>query len=460
MGKKFAIILAAGKGTRMKSKLYKVLHPVAGKSMVEHVVDNISQAGFDEKITVVGHGADQVKERLGDRSLYCLQEEQLGTAHAVMQAESLLADKEGLTLVVAGDTPLIRAETFEALVDYHEAEGAKATILTAHADNPYGYGRIIRRADGSVDCSVEEKDATEEERQVQEINTGTYVFDNQWLFKMLHEVNNDNAQGEYYLPDVLELLKDRGQHIAAYQISDMSEALGVNDRLALAEANRLFFKRQNEHFMRQGVSFVDPSTVYIEAGVSIASDTLIEANVQLKGQTSIGHDCVIGSQTCIRDSQIGDGVKIRSSEIEEAEVGSNSDIGPHAHLRPKAKLASHVHIGNYVEVKNATIGQGTKVGHLTYIGDADLGADINVSCGVIFCNYDGVNKARSVVGDHSFIGSNVNIVAPVQVAANTFLAAGSTITDDVPEKSLAIARARQSNKENYWDKLAIGKKNH
>lgn len=458
MKNRHAIILAAGKGTRMKSDLYKVLHQVAGKSMVEHVVDTVTEAGFEKIITIVGFGAEMVKEQLGERSSYCLQEEQLGTGHAVMQAEELLADKEGVTLVICGDTPLLTAETLDRLVALHEEEQAKATVLTANADNPSGYGRVIRDASGYVRNIVEEKDANEAERAVQEINTGTYVFDNQLLFEALHQVGNDNAQGEYYLPDVISILQAQGERISAYQMDDLNESLGVNDRVALAKANQLFFKRNNEKHMRNGVTIIDPENVYIEANVQIGPDTIIEPNVHIKGDTTIGSHVRLGSVTVVRDSQIYDYVEVRSSEIEQSHVSKHADVGPNAHLRPNSNIGESVHIGNFVETKNATIGKETKVGHLTYIGDAELGERINVSCGVIFANYDGVNKAKSVIGDDSFIGSNVNLVAPVNVASQAFIAAGSTINKDVPSKAMGIARARQENKEDYWDKLPISKK--
>lgn len=458
MSKRNAIILAAGKGTRMKSNLYKVLHQVAGKSMVDHVLTAVNAAGFDNVITIVGFGAEKVQEQLGERSTYCLQEEQLGTGHAVLQAEANLKDNSGVTLVVCGDTPLLTAETLNELVAIHEKEAAAATVLTAYAEDPTGYGRVIRDASHFVNNIVEQKDANEAEKAVKEINTGTYVFDNEKLFAALHRVGNDNVQGEYYLPDVIQILQAEGERIAAYQMADLSESLGVNDRVALAKANQIFYQRTNEKHMRNGVTIVDPSSVYIEADVTIGPDTIIEPNVQLKGSTQIGIEAHIGMGSVIKDSIIGDGVVVRSSEIEQSQIAEGADVGPHAHLRPNSEIGENVHIGNYVEVKNATIGKGTKVGHLTYIGDADLGENINVSCGVIFANYDGVNKARTTVGDDSFIGSNVNLVAPVKVAEKAYLAAGSTINKDVPTEAMAIARSRQENKENYWNKLAISKK--
>ena len=453
MDARYAIILAAGKGTRMKSKLYKVLHPVSGQPMVEHIINRVSETNPDQIITIVGHGAEQVKAQLGERSEYALQAEQLGTGHAVLQAASFLQGKEGTTLVISGDTPLLTTETLNNLLEYHQGKNASATILTAQAEDPTGYGRIIRDHIGIVEKIVEQKDTTPEEALVQEINTGTYCFDNQALFEALNKVGTDNAQGEYYLTDIIEILKDAGKTVAAYQTEDFDESMGVNDRIALAKANELMRQRINKMHMVNGVSFVDPATTYIDAGVEIGSDTVIEAGVQLQGKTVIGSDCVIGAHSRIVDSVIEDHVVVEHSVIEKSLVKSHADVGPFAHLRPKAEIGEGVHIGNFVEVKNAEIGKNTKVGHLTYVGDATLGEEINVGCGVVFVNYDGKNKHRTTIGDHSFIGSNANIIAPVEIAKNTSVAAGSTITEDIPEYAMAIARARQVNKEEYAKKL-------
>lgn len=453
MDARYAIILAAGKGTRMKSKLYKVLHPVSGKPMVEHIINRVSETNPDQIITIVGHGADQVKEQLGKRSEYALQAEQLGTGHAVLQAASYLEGKEGTTLVISGDTPLLTTETLNNLFEYHQGKNASATILTAQADDPTGYGRIIRDHIGIVEKIVEQKDTTPEESLVQEINTGTYCFDNRALFDALSKVGTDNAQGEYYLTDIIEILKEEGNTVAAYQTEDFDESMGVNDRIALAKANELMRQRINKMHMANGVSFVDPTTTYIDAGVVIGADTTIEAGVQLQGNTVIGNDCFIGAHSRIVDSKIEDHVVVENSVIESSLVKRHADVGPFAHLRPKTEIGEGAHIGNFVEVKNAQIGKNTKVGHLTYVGDATLGEEINVGCGVVFINYDGKNKHHTTIGDHSFIGSNANIIAPVEVAKNSSIAAGSTITDDVPEYAMAIARARQVNKEGYAKKL-------
>lgn len=455
MTEKYAVILAAGQGTRMKSKLYKVLHPVCGKAMVDHVLTQLERVGIDQIVTVVGHGADQVKQLLGDRTTYALQAEQLGTGHAVMQAEDVLGQKDGITLVTCGDTPLFTAETFKQLFAYHEQQGAAATVLTAHTDQPFGYGRIIRDAAGTVAKIVEQKDATPEEAAVQEINTGVYCFNNRELFAALHQLSNDNAQGEYYLTDVIGILKQAGKQVGAFQMDDFTESMGVNDRVALANATRVMQRRINTRHMQNGVTMIDPATTYIDADVQIGNDTVIEPGVVLKGKTSIGSDCVIGAHSEIRDSVIEDGVTVTASFLENAVMHKDSNIGPYSHLRPKAEIGVGVHIGNFCEVKNAQIGQNTKVGHLTYVGDATLGKEINIGCGTVFVNYDGMNKHHTNVGDYSFIGSGSNIIAPVEIGDHAYVAAGSTITDDVAPHDMGIARGRQVNKKGYYDRYPV-----
>ncbi|MGM7703739.1 bifunctional UDP-N-acetylglucosamine diphosphorylase/glucosamine-1-phosphate N-acetyltransferase GlmU [Pseudalkalibacillus sp. Hm43] len=460
MSKRYAVVLAAGKGTRMKSRLYKVLHPVGGKPMVQHVVDQIKEVQVDQIVTVIGHGAEKVKDQLGAEVNYVLQEEQLGTGHAVMQTEDLLGDLEGTTLVVCGDTPLISAETMDALLKHHEKENAKVTLLTAHAEDPFGYGRVIRKEDGTVSKIVEHKDATIHEQAVQEINTGTYCFDNKTLFEALKQVTNDNVQGEYYLPDVIEIVKEQNETVAAYQTPAFEETIGVNDRVALSEAERLMKKRINTKHMKNGVTIIDPQQTYITSDVKIGADTVIYPGTVLSGNTVIGEECTIGPNAEIKDSQIGNETTIKQSVVHDSEVGDKVAIGPYAHIRPQSQLGNEIKIGNFVEVKKSKMDHGSKASHLSYIGDAEIGKDVNLGCGSITVNYDGKNKHLTKVGDGAFIGCNSNLVAPVTVGENAYVAAGSTITEDVPGEALSIARARQTNKEGYVSKIQEKQNNH
>lgn len=452
---KYVVVLAAGKGTRMKSKLYKVLHKVCGKTMVEHVVDAAQGVNPAEIVTIVGTGAGDVEKVLADKSKFAFQEKQLGTGDAVMTAREELGDKDGATLVVTGDTPLFTTDTFNELFKYHAEKGNAATVLTAEAPNPFGYGRIIRDDQGNVLRIVEQKDGKPEELKVKEINTGVFCFDNKKLFEALKHVNNDNAQGEYYLTDVLKILRNSGERVGAYKMPDFSESLGVNDRIALAQATKTMQRRINEQHMRDGVSFIDPDTAYIDADVKIGNDTVIEGNVVIKGNTEIGSDCYITSGSRIVDSKIGNNITVTSSTVEEAEMDDNTDIGPNSHLRPKAIIRKGAHIGNFVEIKKAEIGENTKVGHLTYVGDATLGKDINIGCGTIFSNYDGVKKFHTNVGDHAFIGAGSTLIAPINVADHAFIAADTTVTKDVNKYDMAIGRGRQVNKPDYWHKLPL-----
>ncbi|MDM5304066.1 bifunctional UDP-N-acetylglucosamine diphosphorylase/glucosamine-1-phosphate N-acetyltransferase GlmU [Peribacillus frigoritolerans] len=457
MSNRYAIILAAGQGTRMKSKLYKVLHPVCGKPMVQHVIDQVNQLQIEDIVTVIGHGAEKVQEQLGDSCKYALQEQQLGTAHAVMQAESVLSAKSGTTLVICGDTPLIKAETMKELIALHEQSRAKATILTAYADNPAGYGRVLRGEGGLVEKIVEHKDASEEERYVKEINTGTYCFDNQALFSALQKVSNENVQGEYYLPDVIEILKEEGEVVTAFQSSEFEETLGVNDRVALSQAEQILRKRINEKHMRNGVTIIDPLTTFIEADVQIGQDTVINPGSFIKGKSIIGQDCLIGPNTEISDCEIGDGTEVLQSVVHESSIGSSVKIGPFAHVRPQSDIKDSVKIGNFVEIKKTVFGKGSKASHLSYIGDAEVGENVNIGCGSITVNYDGKNKYLTKIEDNVFIGCNSNLVAPVTVGEGAYVAAGSTITQDVPKQALSVARARQVNKEDYVKNLKFNK---
>ncbi|MFW3613095.1 bifunctional UDP-N-acetylglucosamine diphosphorylase/glucosamine-1-phosphate N-acetyltransferase GlmU [Staphylococcus caprae] len=447
-----AIILAAGKGTRMKSKKYKVLHEVAGKSMIEHVLNSVKQSGVNHIVTIVGHGAESVKETLGEQSLYSFQEEQLGTAHAVKTAQEHLADKEGTTLVVCGDTPLITSKTLQSLIDHHEGTNSQVTVLSASTSQPHGYGRIVRDSNHLLQRIVEEKDASDTEREINEISSGIFAFDNQVLFDKLAQVKNDNAQGEYYLPDVLSLILKDGGKAEIYHTDDFDEIMGVNDRVMLSEAEKAFQKRINDFHMRNGVTILDPNSTYIGPDVEIGMDTTIEPGVRIGGHTTIGEDVLIGQYSEINNSTIHSNANIKQSIINDSIVGEKTKVGPFAQLRPGSNLGADVKVGNFVEVKKASLKDGAKVSHLSYIGDAEIGERTNIGCGSITVNYDGVNKFKTIVGKDAFIGCNTNLIAPVTVGDHTLIAAGSTITDDIPEDSLALARARQVNKEGYLKK--------
>ncbi|GGA48573.1 bifunctional UDP-N-acetylglucosamine diphosphorylase/glucosamine-1-phosphate N-acetyltransferase GlmU [Psychrobacillus lasiicapitis] len=451
----FAVVLAAGKGTRMKSNLYKVLHPVCGKPMVEHVIDNMEKLGVEKIVTVVGHGAEVVQSELGNRSEYVLQAEQLGTAHAVLQAETTLANLSGTTIVICGDTPLITAETMKELLNHHKQTGAKATILTAIADDPTGYGRIIRAEGGNVKSIVEQKDASAEEQLVNEINSGTYCFDNEALFKSLKLVKNENAQGEYYLPDVIEILQKEGEVISAFAAKDFDEILGINDRIALSQAEQIMRSRIAHRHMREGVTIIDPQSTYISSDAVIGADTVIQPGVMIEGQTTIGENCIIGPNSHLVSSVIGNRTTIHSSVVLSSEVGDHTTIGPFAHIRPQSELGNDVKIGNFVEVKKSTVGNGSKISHLSYMGDASIGSNVNIGCGTITVNYDGKNKFVTTIEDDAFVGCNSNLIAPVTIGNKAYVAAGSTITKNVPGEALAIGRARQENKEGYVNKLKL-----
>lgn len=442
---KYAIILAAGKGTRMKSDLPKVLHKVAGKSMVEHVVGATKALTPDKIITIVGHGATEVLAVLPEDVAYVKQEEQLGTGHAVKIAEPLLKNLHGTTLVIAGDTPLIRPETLVDLFAYHQAEDATATILTAIAPDPTGYGRIIRE-DGHVSKIVEQKDANDFEKAVQEINTGTYVFDNRALFEALSNLTTDNAQGEYYLTDIIEIFKADGKKVAAFVLDDFDESIGVNDRVALATAEKLMRQRINTQHMVNGVTLIDPASTYIDADVTIGEDTVIEPQVVIKGHSEIGKGVHITSGSRIEQSRLENKTEVRQSTIEHSVLEVGANVGPYAHIRPDSILHENVHVGNFVEVKASSLGTGTKAGHLTYIGNSMVGEHVNFGAGTITVNYDGKHKFNTEIDDYAFIGSNSTLIAPLAIGRNAITTAGSVITEDVREAEMAFGRSRQINK--------------
>lgn len=447
------IVLAGGQGKRMKSKLYKVLHPVCGKPMVGHVLDVLDAIRADRKVVVVGHGAEAVRSYVGDRAEFALQAEQLGTGHAVMMTRELLEHEEGVTVVLYGDTPLIRPASIETMLRLHMQNGAAATLLTAIMERPQGYGRVIRNERGHVQCIVEQKDCTPEQDAVREINAGMYCFDNRKLFAALSGVTNANAQNEYYFTDVINILREQGETVLAYCTDDVTESLGVNDRIALSEAEKFMRERINREHMANGVTMIDPSSTYIEKDVAIGTDTTLYPGTILKGKTVIGADCEIGPNTEIVDSVVGNKAAVKQSVLSEARVGDACTVGPFAYLRPGAHLAGGVKIGDFVEIKNAFLDEGSKVSHLSYIGDAEVGKNVNIGCGAITVNYDGYNKHKTIIGDDAFVGSNVNMIAPIQIGKGAYVVAGSTITNDVNDNDVAIARERQTNKAGYAEIL-------
>lgn len=446
------VILAAGKGTRMKSKLPKVLHKAAGKPMLQHVLDAAKAAGAKRNIVVVGFGGDQVQEAMGEQAEFVVQAEQLGTGHAVAQAEPLLKDEQGTLVVLCGDTPLVTGELISKLYEGHKAAGAKATVLTAIMPDATGYGRIIRTAEGDVARIVEQKDASPEELQVQEVNSGIYCFECQELFAALKQVGCDNAQGEYYLPDVLEILRNQGEKIWAVAADDYETTLGINSRAQLAGAEKILRRRKNEELMAAGVTLMDPDSTFVDADVQVGADTVIYPFTWLEGATVIGENCLIGPNSRFTNAKIGDCVTAQFTYGHDCVVDSGVTMGPYVHLRPNAHIFADVKIGNFVEVKNSNVGVGTKLPHLQYIGDADVGSNVNLGCGTVTVNYDGKLKHRTVIGDNAFVGCNTSLVAPVNVGEGAYIGAGSVITKDVPEASLAIGRAHQKNISGWADK--------
>ena len=452
-----AIILAAGQGTRMKSKLPKVLHKVLGKPMVQWVIDCLTAAGVTDKITVLGHGAEQVATVVGEQTSIVYQTEQLGTGHAVMQGVKALGAENDCVIVICGDTPLLQADTIKSLLAKHNAEKNMVTVLTAQASDPTGYGRIVRNG-AQIEAIVEQKDATEEEKTITEINTGTYCFNQQFLLQYLPTLTTNNAQKEYYLTDLIKIANQNQFPVGGYQLDDFSESLGVNNRVQLAQAEQVLRQRKCREVMLAGVTLIDPASTYIGADVVIGNDTIIYPNVVLEGATVIGSDNIIGMNCRFVDSIIGDNNDIQSTTIVESTVGNECKIGPMAYLRPGTVLADQVKIGDFVEVKKSKIGTGTKIPHLSYVGDAVVGSSVNIGCGTITCNYDGVNKYQTTIKDNAFIGSNTNLVAPVVVEEKAFIGAGSTITKDVPADTLAVVRGELRLKDDWSKRQALKKK--
>lgn len=456
-----SIILAAGEGTRMKSKLSKVLHKVCGKPILEYVINASKGANVEKNIVIVGHGGDMVKEYFKDEPIIFRTQPigadvPYGTGYAVMQAIDCIDDNSTVT-ILSGDTPLITEKTISKLMEYHNSNEFQATILTTILEDATGYGRIIREENGEVLRIVEHKDTTEEEKQIREINSGIYCFNGKLLKYALDKIDNNNAQNEYYITDVIGILKEEGYKVGAYISEDSEEIHGVNSRVQLSFSEKKMRDRINENHMINGVTIIDSSNTYIEDTVTIGRDTIIYPGVILEGNTEIGEGCIIRNNSRIVNSIIHSNVTIEHSVIEDSQVGEGTNIGPFAHLRPNSNLGKNIKIGNFVEVKNTTIKDNTKASHLAYIGDADVGQDVNIGCGVVFVNYNGREKFRTTIGDNSFIGSNSNLVAPIKVESWGYVAAGSTIVDEVPEGALSIARATQVNKTGWVEKKGLRK---
>lgn len=443
----YSMILAAGEGKRMKSNIAKPLQQAAGKALVEWVTDTATESGSVENIVVIGHKAEDVKEYLGDTATYAYQYDQLGTGHAVMQGIESIKDIDGTVMVLYGDSPLIEAKTLRRVREDHDKKKRAATVITANIDNPFGYGRIVRE-NGEIVKIVEQKDANEEEQKITEINSGMYFFDIKKLVNALSKLTNDNAQNEYYITDVIEIMMGEGEKVGIY-VTDLQQILGVNDKLQLSMVGKVLNQRKVEELMLDGVTIIDPDKVQITTNVKVGRDTVIYPGAILEGDTVIGENCIIGSDTSLNNCIVGNNTSIIKSVAVEAEVGSSTTVGPFAYLRPGTKIKDEVKIGDFVEIKNSTIDNGTKVSHLTYIGDADVGKRVNFGCGTVVVNYDGQNKHRSIIEDDCFIGCNTNLVSPVMIRHGAYTAAGSTITDEVPAESLAIARSKQVVKEQW-----------
>ena len=444
------LILAAGKGTRMKSELPKVIHEVNGIPMISKIIKVLEILKPEENILILGHKKEEVLKVVGENADYVVQTEQLGTGHAVLQAKDKLKDYDGDVMILCGDTPLLREETLKELYKFHKDTDSVTTILTSIYDNPFGYGRIVKE-NGLVKAIVEEKEADAEIKKIKEVNAGVYCFKGRELFEALSKINNNNEKGEYYLTDVIGIQVGEGKQVQSYVLSDNIEILGVNSKVELAQASKVLRDRKNIELMEKGAILIDPATVYIEEDVEIGRDTIIYPGAVLQGKTVIGENCQILGASRIVDSILRNNIKVESSVIEDSILENGVTIGPFAHLRPKSHLKEKVHIGNFVEVKKSVLEKGVKAGHLTYLGDAQIGEDTNIGAGTITCNYDGKNKFKTIVGKNSFIGSDSMLVAPVIIGENAIVGAGSVITKDVPDNSLAVSRSKQIIK-NDWRK--------
>jgi len=431
------VILAAGQGTRMKSRLPKVLHPVLGQPLVWHAVHTLRQVTNAKPIVVVGYDAEAVKDFIGDSALFAHQEERLGTGHAVMQTMEMLKGQTDYVLVSYADMPLLSVETFNCIIETQNEHAGPLTILTNIAKDPRGFGRIIRDANGNVEAIVEEAHCSPDQLQINELNTSLYCIKADWLWDALERIPL-SPKGEYYLTDLVGIAVDDGFTVQSVTITDPAEIIGINTRVHLAEATALLQERINRQWMLEGVTIVDPKTTYIEVGVSIGQDTVILPNTYLHGETQIGEGCTLGPNTFIRDTKVGNRCEIFASVLEQAVLENEVDIGPFGHLRNGAHLADGVHMGNFGEVKNSYLGPGTKMGHFSYLGDATLAANVNVGAGTITCNYDGKNKNPTEIGENAFIGSDTMLVAPLKIGERARTGAGAVVTKDVPPNMLAV----------------------
>ena len=433
-----AVLLAAGQGTRMKSSLPKVLHLLCGKPMVWHVLEALKQAATESPVVVIGHGADEVKKYLGDSADCVLQEPQLGTGHAALQAESLLKGKTDLVIITYADMPLLRGKTFARLVEAQRLNPGPLSLITVFADDPHGFGRILRNADGTVSAIVEEYVATPEQQKIKELNVGAYCFKADWLWDALHRIPKNEKKGEYYLTDVVELAVKDNLPVQAVVHDDFSETIGINTRVHLAEAEAAMRMRINREHMLNGVSMADPLSTYIDAGVRIGKDTTIMPNTYIYGESEMGEGNVIGPNTIIRDSKIGNHCKVLASVLEGARLEDDVDMGPFARLRKGAHLKSHVHMGNFGEVKDSTLEEGVKMGHFSYIGNAKIGANTNIGAGTVTANYDGENKLPTEIGEDVFIGVDTMLVAPLKLGDGARTGAGAIVTKNVAEDTLVV----------------------
>ena len=455
------IILAAGKGTRMKSDLVKVLHPILGLPMLSYSIElSLNEVKAKKTVVVVGHQGDRIQEMFRDpRVDFVLQKEQLGTGHAVLQALPFLQSFVGTVLILCGDVPLVKVETLRSFIDSYEKNESALSVLTAVVEEPFGYGRILRNPEGWLEKIVEERDASEEERLIREINTGIFCVRARFLTEGLKEIGKENAQGEYYLTDLVEIAKRKGLRCSAHIAADPMEVMGINTRVDLAIANEKLRQEKLRGLMISGVTILDPKTTYVDRTVEVGKDTFLYPNCHLQGTTKIGELCVIEPNSKISDSIIGNDVTIRSNcVITESKIEEGVSIGPFAHLRPLSEVKAKAKIGNFVEVKKSIIGRGSKANHLTYIGDSLVGEDVNIGAGTITCNYDGFEKHQTIIGNRVFVGSNVELVAPVKVGSGSSIGAGTTITKDVPEGALAISRVKQKNVKGWSKKIELRRK--